>query len=198
MPRRKKEKLIGLGLPANLLKEFIDLSYKGNTSIAPEGYDIDAPLSDSRVKVYQKKGSNQVIIVHRGSVGLQDWVDNAKFFVAGNVKNTKSFKLHQERQRKAVEKYGGENMIGIGHSRAGLYLQQLQKDPETKLGEIITYNKAVGFYDALRTNPDEQTDVKVKNDFVSLLSGLQKRKNKMVEMGIQYDPRPRVYKTNQP
>ena len=188
MPKQKKGKLIGLGLPANLLKEFIDLSYKGNTSIAPEGYDIDAPLSDSRVKVYQKKGSNQFIIVHRGSVGLQDWVDNAKFFVAGNVKNTKSFKLHQERQKKAVEKYGGENMIGIGHSRAGLYLQQLQKDPETKLKEIITYNKAVGFYDALRTNPDEQTDVKVKNDFVSLLSGLQKRKNKMVEIDATKNP----------
>ena len=188
MPRRKKEKLIGLGLPANLLKEFIDLSYKGNTSIAPEGYEIDAPLSDSRVKVYKKIGSNQVIIVHRGSVGLQDWYDNAKFFVAGNVKNTKSFKLHQERQRKAVEKYGGENMIGVGHSRAGLYLQQLQKDPETKLDEIITYNKAVGFYDALRTNVDEQTDVKVKNDFVSLLSGLQKRKNKMVEIDATSNP----------
>ena len=115
-------------------------------------------------------------------------MDNAKFLVAGNVKNTKSFKLHQERQRKAVEKYGGENMIGVGHSRAGLYLQELQKDPETKLGEIITYNKAVGFYDALRTNVDEQTDVKVKNDFVSLLSGLQKRKNKMVEIDATKNP----------
>lgn len=188
MPRQKKEKLIGLGLPANLLKEFIDLSYKGNTSIAPEGYDIDAPLSDSRVKVYQKKGSKEVIITHRGSVGAQDWWDNAKFFVAGNVKNTKSFKLHQERQLKAVQKYGGENIIGIGHSRAGLYLQQLQKDPATKLKEIITYNKAVGFYDALRTNVDEQTDVKVKNDFVSLLSGLQKRKNKMVEIEATKNP----------
>ena len=54
MPRQKKVKLIGLGLPANLLKEFIDLSYRGNTSIAPEGYDIDTPLSDCRVKVYAK------------------------------------------------------------------------------------------------------------------------------------------------
>jgi hypothetical protein len=47
MPRCKKQPLIGEGMNANLLKEFIDLSYKGNTSIAPEGYDIDAPLSDS-------------------------------------------------------------------------------------------------------------------------------------------------------
>ena len=189
MPRQKKVKLIGLGLPANLLKEFIDLSYKGNTSISPENYEIDAPLSDSRVKVYKKIGSNQVIIVHRGSVGAQDWIDNAKFLVAGKVKGTKSFNLHKERQLKAVEKYGKDNnMIGLAHSRGGLYLQELQKDPETKLNEIVTYNKAVGFYDALRTNPDEQTDVKVKNDFVSLLSGLQKRKNKMVEIEATKNP----------
>ena len=189
MPRQKKVKLIGLGLPANLLKEFIQLSYKGNTSISPSNYEIDAPLSDSRVKVYKKIGSNEVIITHRGSVGAQDWIDNAKFFVAGKVKGTKSFNLHKERQLKAVEKYGKDNnIIGLGHSRAGLYLQELQKDPETKLDEIVTYNKAVGFYDALRTNPDEQTDVKVKNDFVSLLSGLQKRKNKMVEIEATKNP----------
>jgi hypothetical protein len=187
MPRKsKKIKLLGGGMKADLLKQFIDLSYKGNTSIAPEGYDIDAPLSDSRVKVYQKKGSNQVIVTHRGSVGLQDWLDNAKFLVAGKVKSTKTYKLHRERHLKAVEKYGAENIIGIGHSRAGLYLQELQK--EVPIKEIITYNKAVGFYDALRENPEEQTDVKVKNDFVSLLSGLQKRPKKMVEIDATSNP----------
>jgi len=188
MPRRKKQKLIGLGLPANLLKEFIDLSYEPKSTEAPENYELDKELSDSRVKVYQKKGSKQVIVTHRGSVGLADWWDNAKFLVAGKVKSTKTFKLHRERQLKAVEKYGGENIIGLGHSRAGLYLQEMQKDPATKLGEIITYNKAVGFYDALRENPEEQTDVKVKNDFVSLLSGLQKRPNKMVEIDATSNP----------
>ena len=184
----KKAKMKGLGVPANVLQEFIELSYKGNTSIAPEGYSIDAPLSDSRVKVYTKNGSNDkdVIVVHRGSVGADDWIDNAKYFAFGSVKNTKTFKLHKERQLKAIEKYGANNIIGIGHSRAGLYLQALQKDYPIK--EIITYNKAVGFYDMLRTNPKEQTDVKVKNDFVSLLSGLQKRPNKMVEIDATANP----------
>ena len=186
MPRQKKVKLIGLGLPANVLKEFIDLSYKGNTSIAPAGFSIDAPLSDSRVKVYTKNGSKEVIVTHRGSVGLLDWMDNAKFFVAGKVKNTASYKLHRERHLKAIEKYGANNIIGIGHSRAGLYLQELQK--EVPIKEIITYNKAVGFYDALRKNEDVQTDVKVKNDFVSLLSGLQKRKKPMVEIEATKNP----------
>jgi len=63
----KKAKMKGLGVPANVLQEFIELSYKGNTSIAPEGYSIDAPLSDSRVKVYTKNGSNDkdVVVVHQ-------------------------------------------------------------------------------------------------------------------------------------
>ena len=188
MPRQKKQKLLGGGLKANLLREFIDLSYKGNTSIAPEGWSIDAPLSDSRVKVYAKNGSNDknIVIVHRGSVGGQDWWDNAKFLVAGKVKGTKSYKMHRERHLKAVEKYGAENIIGIGHSRGGLYLQELQK--EVPIKEIVTYNKAVGFYDALRENPAEQTDVKVKNDFVSLLSGLQKRPKPMVEIDATSNP----------
>ena len=176
----KKAKMKGLGVPANLIKDFIDLSYKGDTSISPEGYKIDTDLSDSRVKVYTKPNSKEVIVVHRGSVGADDWIDNAKYFAFGSVKNTKTFKLHKERQLKAIEKYGANNIIGIGHSRAGLYLEALQKEYPIK--EIITYNKAVGFYDALRANPAEQTDIKVKNDFVSLLSGLQKRPNKMVEI----------------
>ena len=160
----KKAKMKGLGVPANVLQDFIQLSYSPQTR-APDGYKLDEELSDSRVKVYTKDNSKEVVVVHRGSVGADDWIDNAKYFAFGSVKNTKTFKLHKERQLKAIEKYGAKNIIGIGHSRAGLYLQSLQKDYPIK--EIITYNKAVGFYDMLRTNPKEQTDVKVKNDFVS-------------------------------
>ena len=60
----KKAKMKGLGVPANLLKDFIDLSYKGDTSIAPEGYNIDTDLSDSRVKVYTKPKSKEVIVLN--------------------------------------------------------------------------------------------------------------------------------------
>ena len=181
----KKAKMKGLGLPANVLQDFIQLSYSPQTR-SPDGFKLDEELSDSRVKVYTKDNSKEVVVVHRGSVGADDWIDNAKYFAFGSVKNTKTFKLHKERQLKAIEKYGANNIIGVGHSRAGLYLQALQKEYPIK--EIITYNKAVGFYDMLRTNPKEQTDIKVKNDFVSLLSGLQKRPNKMVEIDATDNP----------
>ena len=188
MPPKKKATLIGNGMNANLLKEFIDLSYKGNTSIAPEGYSIDTPLSDSRVKVYTKNGSNNknVVVTHRGSVGLDDWLDNASYLFKGKVKGTKTYNLHRERHKKAVEKYGAKNIIAIGHSRAGLYIQELQK--EFPIKENITYNKASGFFDIGRKNDANQTDIRVGNDFVSLLAPLQRNTNAIVKIDGTKNP----------
>lgn len=174
--------MIGSGMSAPLLKQFIDYSYLGNTSIAPAGYDIDSPLSDSRVKVYAKKGSNDkdIVVTHRGSVGADDWLDNARYMVSGKVKGTKTYNLHRDRHIKAINKYGASNIIAIGHSRAGLYLQELQK--EFPIKENITYNKASGFTDIGRQNAENQTDVRVGNDVVSLLAPLQRRPNKIVKI----------------
>ncbi len=180
--------MVGEGLPANVLKEFIDMSYLGNTSVAPAGYSIDAPLSDSRVKVYTKNGSNDknVIVTHRGSVGLDDWWDNAKYMTMGKVKGTKTYELHRARHKAAIDKYGAKNIIAIGHSRAGLYLQELQK--EFPIKENITYNKATGFSDIGRQNTTNQTDVRVGNDVVSLLSGTQKNPNKVIGLTNTKNP----------
>ena len=192
MPRlkgqNKKQPLVGEGMNANLLKQFIDYSYLGNTSIAPEGYSIDAPLSDSRVKVYTKNGSNDknVVVTHRGSVGLDDWWDNAKYMTTGKVKGTKTYNLHRERHKKAIDKYGASNIIAIGHSRAGLYLQELQK--EFPIKENITYNKASGFTDIGRNNDPNQTDVRVGNDIVSLLAPTQRNPNTIVKIDNTKNP----------
>jgi hypothetical protein len=185
---KKPEPLVGKGMNANLLKQFIDYSYLGNTSIAPEGYSIDAPLSDSRVKVYTKNGSNDkdVVVTHRGSVGADDWMDNARYALTGKVKGTKTYNLHRERHKKAVEKYGAKNIIAIGHSRAGLYIQELQK--EFPIKENITYNKASGFHDIGRQNDPNQTDIRVGNDIVSLLAPLQKRPNQIVNISGTKNP----------
>lgn len=186
MPRGKKQPLIGNGMNANLLKEFIDLSYKGNTSIAPAGYSIDTPLSDSRVKVYTKNNSKDVIVTHRGSVSMDDWIDNATYMFRGKTKGTKTYNLHRERHKKAVDKYGAKNIIALGHSRAGLYIQELNK--EFPMKEIISYNKASGFFDIGKTNADNQTDVRVGNDIVSLLAPLQKNPNAIVKIDGTKNP----------
>ena len=186
MPRKKKEVLIGNGMNADLLKQFIDLSYEPKNMSAPEGFELDAPLSDSRVKVYTKNNSKDVIVTHRGSVGASDWIDNARYAVSGNVKGTATYKLHRARHKKAVEKYGASNIIAIGHSRAGLYIQELQK--EFPIKENITYNKASGFHDIGRQNDPNQTDVRVGNDVVSLLAPLQNSSNKIVNISGTKNP----------
>ena len=186
MPRKKKEVLIGNGMNADVLKKFIDLSYEPKNMSAPEGFELDAPLSDSRVKVYTKNNSKDVIVTHRGSVGASDWIDNARYAVSGDVTGSATYKLHRARHKKAVEKYGASNIIAIGHSRAGLYIQELQK--EFPIKENITYNKASGFHDIGRQNDANQTDVRVGNDVVSLLAPLQNSSNKIVNISGTKNP----------
>lgn len=172
MVKKMKTKMSGCGMPANILQHFLELSYANpNNKDAPLGYTLDEALSDARVKVYPKNNSNEVIVVHRGSEGLTDWLDNASYLAYGKVKGTTSYKLHRERHMKAVEKYGAENIIGLGHSRGGLYVQELDK--EFPMKEIITYNKAAGPSDVLKLNPSKQTDVRVGNDVISMLAPTQ-------------------------
>jgi hypothetical protein len=42
-----------------------------------ERFIIDKPLSNMRVKAYTIEGSEEIVVTHRGSADLKDWVDNA-------------------------------------------------------------------------------------------------------------------------
>lgn len=170
--KNKKIKMKGCGMPANVLQHFLELIYAGtHRTDAPKGYSYDSALSDARVKVYPKNNSNEVVVVHRGSEGLTDWMDNASYLAYGKVNGTTSYNLHRKKHKAAADKYGAENIIGVGHSRAGLYIQELDK--EFPMKELITYNKAAGPSDILKINPSKQTDVRVGNDVVSLLAPTQ-------------------------
>jgi hypothetical protein len=170
--------MTGSGMPANILQQFIELAYTKETDTAPPGYSIDKTLSDERVKVFPKNNSKDVVVVHRGSEGLTDWIDNVSYATQGKVVGTPSYNMHRARHLKAVQKYGTENIIGVGHSRAGLYVQTLDK--EFPMKEIITYNKAAGPTDILKSLPPKQTDVRVGNDVVSLLTPTQRSSNRTI------------------
>jgi hypothetical protein len=160
------------------LKQFIDLSYETNSTKAPAGYTIDKSLSDSRVKVYTSNKNSNVIVVHRGSAALSDWIDNALYATTGNVKSSGTYKQHKKKQDAAIAKYGANNIISIGHSRGAKYAEELNKDNPVK--EVITYNKAAGLHDVRQKNPSNQTDVKTSRDIVSLLTPLQQSSNNVV------------------
>jgi hypothetical protein len=162
----------------NQIKEVLDLSYNNKKEGAPDGYVIDKDLSDGRVKVYKDLNSNQVIVAHRGSSGWKDWLDNAYYATTGNIKDSGTYKTHKKKHDKALDKYGAENVISVGHSRAGKYVEELNKDNKVK--EVLTYNKAVGLHDAFQKNPENQTDIRSSRYLISGLSPFQSSKNKVV------------------
>jgi len=181
MPRkqkREKEKTImGAGIPANILQKVIQLSYDKSLTDMPEGYLIDRTLSDGRVKVYVSKTDGTVLEVHRGSSSAKDWIDNASYSLGIPTKFTGTFKTHQKKHNAVVAKYGAENIILIGHSRASLYIEELNRNQPVK--SVITYNAAspVGGLDILRKTPGNQTNVRESRDLISLIKPLQRKTN---------------------
>jgi hypothetical protein len=167
----------GGSLPANKIRGVINSSYIDDDK-SPKGYMLDKELSDTRVKVYTDINSNQVLVVHRGSYGLKDWMDNGKYLVTGKIKSSDTYKAHKKKQQAAVDKYGASNIISIGHSRGGKYVEELNDDVPVK--EVITYNKAIAPGDMFRRNPKNQTDIRSSRDVVSSLSPFQTHSNPVV------------------
>jgi hypothetical protein len=174
----ERKELKGGKLKASQIKDVIDLSYNKEKKDAPKGYEIDPELSNGRVKVYKDLNSDQVIVAHRGSRGMKDWLDNVRYGLTGNIKNTETYKKHEAKHQKALDKYGADNVIAVGHSRAGKYVEELNKDTPVK--EVITYNKASGVSDLFRKNPSNQTDIRTGIDVVSALAPIQRSYNKVI------------------
>jgi len=179
MPKRK-----GGSLQADQIQKVLENTYK-ETDDAPSGYMIDKDLSDDRAKVYKDMNSDQVIVAHRGSKGWRDWLDNARYAYDGDITKSGTYKEAKARQQKAIDKYGAKNIISVGHSRAGKYVEELNKEQPVK--EVITYNKAVHPNTIFQSNPENQTDVRTSTDIVSALSPLQFNKNKTVTIPSGYD-----------
>jgi hypothetical protein len=143
---------------------------------------IDKKLSDKLVKVYTINGSNDVVVVHRGSADGQDWVDNTLHAFDISLKLTKSYKMHLRRQMRAVQKYGKDNIVCLGHSRGGLYCQQFYRDKLCK--QSVVYNKPVmqrdiisGFFG--KTDEKNQV-VRTSGDLVSIGQNLINKSNDIV------------------
>lgn len=159
------------------LSDLINASY--NKKIKNIGkFIIDSSISNIRVKVYTLEDSDDVIVVHRGSADLKDWVDNASWLRFNLLTNSKTYKMHLKRHMKAVKKYNKDNIIVMGHSRGGLYASQLYKDKLAK--QLITYNKPVNLYDIgsniiTKNKTDEnKTELKTSRDIVSIGENLLK------------------------
>ena len=172
--------LEGGALPADKVKKLIDNSYTNEMIDNIDGYEIDRELSDGRVKVYKDQNSDQAIVTHRGSSGWRDWTDNVRYILKDEFEDTATYKKHEKKQKKAIDKYGANNIINVGHSRGALYAEQMNKNQPVK--EVITYNKLVVPKEVLSTTPANQTDIRSSKDVVSLLLPLQMKKNDYINI----------------
>jgi hypothetical protein len=175
------EKNYGASVNSHDLKNLLKATYepkKLNTN-----YEMNKSLSKGATKVFKQVDGDQVIISHRGTVGLLDWANNATYAIGGTkaYKNTSRYKHAAEIQKKA-EKYGASNISTIGHSQGGLQAELLDKNTN----EILTYNKATvpGIKNKIKAN---QTDINVDRDVVSHFQNKSKLNNVSIK-SKSYNP----------
>lgn len=146
-----------------------------------QNYDLDTSLSDPRVQVYKKKdNSNDVVVVHRGTKGINDWLTNVKMFFG--VKD-KRFKHAEDIQKKAEKKYGKKNVTTVGHSLGSKIAEEVGGDSH----EVITLNKPTLPLDLIkkgRKKQNKQVDIKTVLDPVSVLKPLEQSNDKVENITI--------------
>ena len=148
------------------VQKLLKNSYQGkNKTSLIDGYNIDTNLSGNRAQVYFNNDTKKAVIVHRGTQGVQDFITDGLMNLG--IK-TNRFKHAEEVQNKAINKYGKDNLLTLGHSLGGTLAETYNKG-----GQTITLNKPVLLQDINKRIGDNQTDIKTSNDPVSFLRQYQ-------------------------
>lgn len=154
------------------LEKMLAATYdKSNVNL--DSYQVDAGLSDARVKVYHDPLTNHTVVAHRGSAEARDWYENVKYGLG--IESGAGWKHSKEIQRLAEQKYGTANLTTIGHSKGALHAQKFGKH-----GDIVTLNKPVAIKDLFYKVPEYQTDYTGRGDVVSVLRPFQRGKKEVV------------------
>lgn len=156
----------GSGLYGSVLRDFLSNSYKTNQAKALDGYQRDNDLSGKRAQVYHNNNTNQTIVTHRGTQGLQDWITDLKMvFHPSMYMQSTRYKHAKDIQNQAENKYGKENIITTGHSLGA----KLASDLGGNSKEILTYNKPILPQEFLSQTKKNETSIRTKLDPVSIL-----------------------------
>jgi len=157
------------------IKKLIQQSYKPSLSDVND-YVIDNELSGQRAQVYKKKGTNEAVVVHRGTKGLADLGNDVKLALGFDISNTNRVKHAKEVQQKAEQKYGSKNVSTVGHSLGSHISSQVGQNSK----EIINLNKAVVPADLGKTISSKETNIRSSGDVISSLLPLQRNKGKTI------------------
>ena len=157
------------------IKKLIQQSYKPSLSNVDD-YVIDNELSGQRAQVYKKKGTNEAVVVHRGTKGLEDLGNDVKLALGFNISNTNRVKHAKEIQQKAEQKYGSQNVSTVGHSLGSHISSEVGQNSK----EIINLNKAVVPADLGKTVSSKETNIRSRRDVISSLLPFQRNRGKTV------------------
>ena len=153
----------GAGLEAPDFKRLLEKSYEP-TIDDHNDFQVDRSLSGKRVQVYHNPTTNQTVVTHRGSQGIHDWITNYRYGVKDDTSSNR-FKHSAKISKEALNKYGQSEIIHIGHSLAKK-LAEASAEPDQ---EVLGYNGASTVYDRFKKPRPNTTNVRNKDDIVSML-----------------------------
>lgn len=160
----------------NDLGDLLSNSYKSqqeaSDNMNKKGYKYDSELSNMETKIFVDDENGEPVIVHRGTVRVKDWVDDAKLAL-GFGKTTQRVKDAQDINQKVKAKYN-KPVHNVGHSLGGFIAEN-----SGGKGNIITYNKGAGLGDLFtKKNSGRQLDIFADDDLVSTIARNTQKSNK--------------------
>jgi len=162
---------ISIGELKTLIKNSYDTSLQDTND-----YEIDKELSGQRAKVYKKKGTNEAVIVHRGTKGLIDVANDVKLALGMDISKSKRVQYAKNIQQKAEQKYGSQNVSTVGHSLGSQIGSQVGQNSK----EIINLNKAVVPANLGKTISSKETNIRSSKDVISSLLPFQRNRGKTI------------------
>lgn len=160
----------------NLLKgkkisKLIQTSYD-NTKQDTKRFKIDRQFTNNKHTVVNDTKRNRKVVIFKGTnpKDSRDLVSDAALALGQEKRNTrfKNSKSIVKKVRKASKKQGmGSKLTVIGHSLGGSLAEFASNKKKDK---TITVNKGAGLNQIGKNIQKTQTDIRSKNDIVSLLS----------------------------
>jgi DNA adenine methylase len=127
----------GGAVSSSNVKRFVEASYKKKADENINDYILDKSLSNDYAKTYYNPQTNHAVVVHRGTSGASDWLNNVAY-ATGFYNLTNRYKTGKKIQEKASKKYGKENISTLGHSQGAVLSRKLGQESK----EIINLNPA--------------------------------------------------------
>lgn len=179
--------LKGEGIGTYDLRKLLKQSYQPALADV-EDYTVDKELSNPTTQVYKNNNTNKVYVVHRGTQGARDWLNNFVYGLSPSMyKWTDRYKNAEATQNKAIEKYKGHDIDVLGHSQGSKIAELASKDNKN-IKNVITYNRPQGFFENLSNKAKNLFDIKTSFDPVSPLIPYQIGNTSVIIPSHTYNP----------